>query len=86
MVVGFVDRRTTFSTPRRSSQGGECHRIYHKMYLPNYGVFDEFRYFQAGRSMHGIQDWRRNNRGQHLRRYLVSGRPVFHQALPAAPR
>ena len=24
---------------------------YHKMYLPNYGVFDEFRYFQAGKRM-----------------------------------
>ena len=24
--------------------------MYHKMFLPNYGVFDEFRYFQAGRA------------------------------------
>ena len=22
--------------------------VYHKQYLPNYGVFDENRYFQAG--------------------------------------
>ncbi|HSR09806.1 MAG TPA: NAD+ synthase, partial [Thermodesulfobacteriota bacterium] len=29
--------------------GGEVAGVYHKMYLPNYGVFDEDRYFQRGR-------------------------------------
>src|SRR3990172_1972717 len=27
---------------------GKVAAVYHKMYLPNYGVFDEERYFQAG--------------------------------------
>ncbi len=49
-VVGFVDR----------AQGGICNAaaiihdsevagVYHKMNLPNYGVFDEKRYFIAGK-------------------------------------
>ena len=29
---------------------GELQAIYRKVYLPNYGVFDEQRYFQSGRS------------------------------------
>ena len=31
------------------AHGGRIVDIYHKMYLPNYGVFDEDRYFRAGR-------------------------------------
>ncbi len=30
---------------------GEVKGIYHKRFLPNYGVFDEDRYFQAGREL-----------------------------------
>jgi NAD+ synthase (glutamine-hydrolysing) len=30
---------------------GEVKTIYHKQFLPNYGVFDEDRYFQAGREL-----------------------------------
>ena len=30
---------------------GEVRAIYHKQFLPNYGVFDEDRYFQAGRDL-----------------------------------
>ena len=30
---------------------GEVNAIYHKQFLPNYGVFDEDRYFQAGREL-----------------------------------
>jgi NAD+ synthase (glutamine-hydrolysing) len=30
---------------------GEVRTIYHKQFLPNYGVFDEDRYFQAGREL-----------------------------------
>jgi NAD+ synthase (glutamine-hydrolysing) len=30
---------------------GEVKAIYHKQFLPNYGVFDEDRYFQAGRDL-----------------------------------
>jgi NAD+ synthase (glutamine-hydrolysing) len=30
---------------------GELRAVYHKQFLPNYGVFDEDRYFQAGREL-----------------------------------
>jgi NAD+ synthase (glutamine-hydrolysing) len=30
---------------------GEVKAVYHKRFLPNYGVFDEDRYFQAGREL-----------------------------------
>lgn len=29
---------------------GECIAVYHKQHLPNYGVFDELRYFQPGKA------------------------------------
>ncbi len=31
--------------------GGEVKAVYHKRFLPNYGVFDEDRYFQSGRGL-----------------------------------
>ena len=31
--------------------GGEVRAIYPKRFLPNYGVFDEVRYFQPGRQL-----------------------------------
>ena len=49
-VVGFVDRRGDIFNAAAVIQGGKVAAVYHKMFLPNYGVFDEFRYFQAGRS------------------------------------
>lgn len=48
-VVGFVDRRTDIYNAAAVIQNGRVADVYHKMYLPNYGVFDEQRYFQAGR-------------------------------------
>lgn len=49
-VVGFVDRRDDIFNAAAIIQGGKVAAVYHKMFLPNYGVFDEFRYFQAGRA------------------------------------
>lgn len=48
-IVGFVDRAGDIFNAAAVIQGGRVVVTYHKMYLPNYGVFDEFRYFQAGR-------------------------------------
>jgi NAD+ synthase (glutamine-hydrolysing) len=48
-VVGFVDRRTDIYNAAAVIQNGRVAGVYHKMYLPNYGVFDEQRYFQVGR-------------------------------------
>ena len=38
----------TSSTPSRCSPTARSAGIYRKMFLPNYGVFDEHRYFQVG--------------------------------------
>jgi len=47
-VVGFVDRdHDIYNAAAIISEGRLC-GTYHKHYLPNYGVFDENRYFQAG--------------------------------------
>src|SRR5215813_6780059 len=48
VIVGFVDRRDDIFNAAAIAQNGKLVTIYHKMYLPNYGVFDEFRYFQPG--------------------------------------
>ena len=47
-VIGFVDRdHDIYNAAAIISEGRLC-GTYHKHYLPNYGVFDENRYFQAG--------------------------------------
>jgi NAD+ synthase (glutamine-hydrolysing) len=49
VIVGFVD--TDGSDIYNSAAviaGGKLVDIYHKCFLPNYGVFDEERYFQSG--------------------------------------
>jgi NAD+ synthase (glutamine-hydrolysing) len=48
-VVGFVDRAEDIYNAAAVISGRKLIDVYHKMYLPNYGVFDEFRYFQAGK-------------------------------------
>ncbi len=47
-VIGFVDRDIDIYNAAAVISEGELAGIYHKHYLPNYGVFDENRYFQAG--------------------------------------
>jgi NAD+ synthase (glutamine-hydrolysing) len=49
-VIGFVDRQDDIFNAAAVIRDGRVVTVYHKMYLPNYGVFDEFRYFQAGKS------------------------------------
>jgi NAD+ synthase (glutamine-hydrolysing) len=47
-VIGFVDRSVDIYNAAAIVHKGRIAGVYHKMYLPNYGVFDEQRYFQAG--------------------------------------
>ncbi len=47
-IVGFVDRRDDIYNAAAVIQNKKIVDVYHKMYLPNYGVFDEYRYFQSG--------------------------------------
>src|SRR4029077_17114549 len=47
-VVGCPERAEDVYNSAAVLAGGAVHAIYRKLYLPNYGVFDEQRYFQAG--------------------------------------
>jgi len=47
-VVGFVDEDGDIFNAAAFLHDGEVKAVYHKVFLPNYGVFDEKRYFQPG--------------------------------------
>jgi NAD+ synthase (glutamine-hydrolysing) len=49
VVIGFVDRDHDIYNAAAIIHEGKLFGTYHKHYLPNYGVFDENRYFQSGR-------------------------------------
>ncbi|MEK6673553.1 MAG: NAD+ synthase [Nitrospirota bacterium] len=48
VVVGFVDRKDDIYNSAAIIHNRTVVDVYHKVFLPNYGVFDEHRYFQAG--------------------------------------
>lgn len=48
LVVGFVDKKEDIYNAAAIIHNRDLVDIYHKRYLPNYGVFDENRYFQSG--------------------------------------
>src|SRR4051812_16910158 len=47
-LVGFPERRDDVYNACAVLADGRVQAIYRKMFLPNYGVFDEARYFQSG--------------------------------------
>jgi NAD+ synthase (glutamine-hydrolysing) len=47
-LVGFPERRDDVYNSAAVLADGRVQAVYRKMFLPNYGVFDENRYFQAG--------------------------------------
>src|ERR1700674_4618143 len=47
-VVGFVDQDGDIFNAAAFMHDGELKAVYHKVFLPNYGVFDEQRYFSPG--------------------------------------
>jgi NAD+ synthase (glutamine-hydrolysing) len=51
VIAGFVDRgkREDIYNAAALISDGRIIDVYHKMLLPNYGVFDEFRYFSPGK-------------------------------------
>jgi NAD+ synthase (glutamine-hydrolysing) len=49
IVVGFVDSDADIYNAAAVLYNKNLVGVYHKFYLPNYGVFDENRYFQAGK-------------------------------------
>ena len=48
IVVGFVDAKEDIYNAAAVVHDGRLAGVYHKIFLPNYGVFDENRYFRAG--------------------------------------
>ncbi len=49
-LVGFVDQDgSDIYNAAALLHDGRIAAVYHKIYLPNYGVFDEMRYFRPGR-------------------------------------
>jgi NAD+ synthase (glutamine-hydrolysing) len=48
VVVGFIDSDSDVYNAAAILHDGNIVGIYHKLFLPNYGVFDENRYFRAG--------------------------------------
>jgi NAD+ synthase (glutamine-hydrolysing) len=55
-IVGFPERAEDVYNSTAVLADGEVRAIYRKTYLPNYGVFDEERYFQSG-SRAGVIDF-----------------------------
>ncbi len=47
-IVGFVDAKDDLYNAAAVIYDGKLSGVYHKIYLPNYGVFDENRYFRSG--------------------------------------
>jgi NAD+ synthase (glutamine-hydrolysing) len=47
-IVGFVDNDKHIYDAAAVMHNGKLVHVYHKMLLPNYGVFDEYRYFKPG--------------------------------------
>ena len=50
IVIGFVDAEGDIYNASALIHDGKLVGVYHKIYLPNYGVFDEDRYFRAGKN------------------------------------
>lgn len=48
-IVGFVHKDGDIFNSAALLHHGRLIDVYSKMYLPNYGVFDEFRYFHSGK-------------------------------------
>lgn len=47
-IIGFVDKKDGIYNAAAVIYNKAIVDVYHKIYLPNYGVFDEHRYFQPG--------------------------------------
>ena len=48
VIVGFVDQEASIYNAAAVAHNGKLIGKYHKIHLPNYGVFDEQRYFKPG--------------------------------------
>ena len=69
-VVGFPESAGDTYNAAAVLAEGRVAGVYRKMHLPNYGVFDEQRYFQAGRGARHHRAQRDLDRPVHLRGHL----------------
>ena len=78
-VVGFPEWDGDCHNSAAVVADGRVQAVYRKRFLPNYGVFDEARYFRAGRRPDGDRGARRAHRPRRVRGHLVPepgrGRP-----------
>src|SRR5260370_34314178 len=81
-IIGFVDRKDDIFNAAAIVQNGKLVTAYHKIYLPNYGVFDEFRYFQPGKRCPVLQMGRATIGVSICEDIWYPDGPVFLQALP----
>src|SRR5438094_7764908 len=80
-IIGFVERKDDIFNAAAIAQNGKLVTVYHKIYLPNYGVFDEFRYFQPGNSCPVLQIDRATIGVSICEDIWYPDGPVFEQAL-----
>ncbi len=50
-VVGFVDKKDDIYNGAAIISNQKLYGVFHKKQLPNYGVFDEYRYFKPGEDL-----------------------------------
>jgi NAD+ synthase (glutamine-hydrolysing) len=81
VIAGFVDRQDDIFNAAAIAQNGKLITTYHKIYLPNYGVFDEFRYFQPGKRCPVLQMGRATIGVSICEDIWYPDGPVFQQAL-----
>lgn len=81
ILTGFVDRRDDIFNAAALLHRGALAGVYHKQYLPNYSVFDENRYFQAG-TKNPVYRWNDINIGINICEDIwYPGGPTRDQAL-----
>ena len=72
-LVGFPERSDDVYNALAVLVDGAVHAVYRKTLLPNYGVFDEQRYFQAGDDAVVVDLGERADRAHDLRGHLDPG-------------
>jgi len=77
-IVGFVDMDKTKRLYNAAAilSDRKIKGVYRKDELPNYGVFDEKRYFHRGKSKKNFFNFRRTYWSQYLRRYMDRSRSM----------
>jgi predicted amidohydrolase len=77
LVVGFVEETPGFNFHNAALylEGGEVQHVHRKVYLPTYGMFDEERYFGAGREARTFDT-------RHGRTGVLICEDVWHPSLP----